>query len=353
MFSSGSITIKNEPINREDTEDTDFVAEEFCLQNIVIKCERTTSCDLDIVDCVGRPKTIICTESDYLADGNVAFESIVVKEEPKLNVCPDSLLQANFNGEEELPNNFECYICRHVVSNALVLRRHVEGHIHKKLQHKEIHRPKRLDRHKPSHRDKNQTKKTFACDECGRKCLRKSTLKQHKLIHTGQRPFACDECDRKFSDSSTLYKHKQRHSGEKPFACTICDRKCLRKSTLARHLKTHSGEKSFTCDVCNKKFSRNSTLNHHKLIHSGENPYECDQCDRKFKIKSTLNYHVQTHSGEKPFTCQECDRKFLTKANLNSHMKRHPLKGDKSTRNTKKKSKYATLMSKCKSLCKI
>lgn len=391
MFPSDDIIIKNEPIKKEDTDD--FVTDEdLFLQDVIIKCEKTNFPNDNNYDCYLNPSTTICTEDEYLAEGNVPFESIIVKEEPRFNTHSElshfsgayQLGSSNF--DEKLEKDFECYICRYVPKNAFALRRHVRAHVDRKLFgcdqcDRKYSTHSGLYRHKLIHKGT-----LFACDQCDRMCKRKSTLKRHKLIHSGQKPFSCDECNRKFADSSTLYKHKRTHTGERPFACNLCDRRCSRKSTLDRHLKTHTGEKSFTCNVCDKKFSRNSTLNHHKLLHTDQNPFECNQCDRKFKTKSTLTYHLQTHTGgEKPFSCEECDQTFLLKSFLNQHRKSHnsgevfscdqcyrkylnsstlelhkikhhksPKVGAKSTtsRTNKKKTKYSILMNKCKNLRK-
>ncbi|XP_037037582.1 gastrula zinc finger protein XlCGF52.1-like [Bradysia coprophila] len=334
MFRGGFI-IKNEPINEDNS---DF------LQNVVVKCEKNY---------VPHPtdhrsvKTTICSESEYVVDGNVPFESIIVKEEPRLNDCLHlRSLAASTVGE----SSWECYLCRHVSIDMVYLHRHLKAHSKPTVQTFEpkLSTKRNLDslkvtqlgrrfackkcdktfissstlyHQKLAHIENNITEKLFVCDYCHRKYSRKSTLKQHLLIHSGVRKFECNECGRKFTDSSTLYKHKQTHSNDRPFACHLCHQRCSRKSTLERHLKTHSSEKSFTCNICDKKFSRNSTLNHHKLIHNGVNPFPCNQCDRKFKIKSTLDYHIKTHSGLLPFRCDECDRNFMTKTNLNQHKK--------------------------------
>lgn len=235
--------------------------EKFSAQSLIIKCERTeeapnfsNSSEYDVLDdgCYTRPKTTICSENEYLAEGNVPmFESIIVKEEPKLNVCTDSAsaytLDTTRNSSPERTNklvkNLECYICKLVPSSTDDLRRHIQNHVDKFY---------------------------FRCDQCGRNFSKRYLLLSHKTTHSGELPYACDECDRKFGHSSTLYKHKQTHFeyNERQFVCYLCDRRCSRKATLDRHLKTHIGEKSFVCDVCDKRFARNSTLNHHKLLHT-------------------------------------------------------------------------------------
>ncbi|XP_037024657.1 zinc finger protein 468-like isoform X3 [Bradysia coprophila] len=337
MFSDcGTVIIKNEPIDTDDS---------FVFINSVVS---------------NRPKTIICSESEYLAGGNVLFESIIVKEEEDQKLYDSSTaLDVNRYSSKSFVKLWECYICRHVPANTVDLRRHIRMH-HPRQQETTHSVPVTKER------------STFP------------SKYHHKLIHKREKSFACDQCDRKFSRRSLLTQHKRIHNGIKPYACDLCDQRCARKSTLIRHLGTHIGMKSFACSICGKKFSRNSTLNHHKVLHSGQYPFECDICSRKYVTKSSLSYHLQTHNrGEKPFKCDECTRSFGSKGTLNQHKKAHRLKMTKSgdqrlqlrqqkqnrsnestkkgdsnvttsrTNKKKKMSQYTMLMNKCKSLRKI
>lgn len=390
MFSGcANVVIKNEPI---DTDDTDFSTNELFHQKVAIKCEVDDD-SYDLINSSNWPKTVICSENEYLAEGNAPFESIVVKEEEEHKYYIPPVTFDTFKYSPGFVGKaWECYICRHQPSNAIDLRRHFRTHhlnhvvaASKKLVTCEVCGGKFANIYR--HRVVHKGVRSFPCDQCDRKFFRSSTLTQHKRsLHSGMKPYICCECGRKFADPSVLRRHKQTHSKELPFACHLCDRRCARKSTLIRHLNTHTGTKSFVCNVCGKKFSRNSTLNHHKMFHTGQFPYECNVCSRKFPLKSSLSYHLQTHNkGEKPFKCEKCTRTFGSKSTLNQHMKIHILKATKSrsnqqsaestqqerniinestrkgvsnvpkTRITKnsKLSKCSRLMNKCKSLRKI
>lgn len=84
MFSNDNIIIKNEPIESEDTE--------FVNEDVKSDFENFVN-----VNSSTKTKTTICTESEYLADGNHAYESIFVKEEKRLNSTYATKQQIHFH----------------------------------------------------------------------------------------------------------------------------------------------------------------------------------------------------------------------------------------------------------------
>ena len=95
-------------------------------------------------------------------------------------------------------------------------------------------------------KDGADLKKKHNCNQCNYSTLRADNLKNHKLIHSGEKPFACSQCKYSCTQASDLKKHLLIHSGENPFKCRQCNYFCNDGGNLKKHLLTHSGEKLST-----------------------------------------------------------------------------------------------------------
>lgn len=92
-------------------------------------------------------------------------------------------------------------------------------------------------------------------------------LRQHMLLHDGEKPYKCDICSKSFFNASTLKTHYRVHSDENPFRCTTCTKVFDNARSLELHYRTHTGERPYSCDVCLKKFSCSSNLKRHRKLH--------------------------------------------------------------------------------------
>ena len=95
--------------------------------------------------------------------------------------------------------------------------------------------------------------------------------------------YACDICGKRFSKQSSLARHKYEHSGNN-------------NNNNNEYIYVHLGVRPFICDVCTKAFKHKHHLAEHRRLHTGEKPFQCTKCFKRF-----------SHSGKKLsffFFCQ-------------------------------------------------
>ncbi|KAH7970224.1 hypothetical protein HPB49_001194 [Dermacentor silvarum] len=104
----------------------------------------------------------------------------------------------------------------------------------------------------------------------------------------------CEVCKKVFTKNSSLRKHRLIHTGGRPHQCPACCMKFKRKQHLDDHWRTHTGEKPYKCHLCPNNFNHKSSLDEHLMAHAGKKPHQCPLCARRFSRKYHLNRHIGT-----------------------------------------------------------
>ncbi|ELU18681.1 hypothetical protein CAPTEDRAFT_131096 [Capitella teleta] len=100
----------------------------------------------------------------------------------------------------------------------------------------------------------------FLCPWCQKSFSRFWLLKRHQSVHSGARPFACRSCPYAAKTKSNLSAHiKQRH----PSLNTNCRKSFTARGHLRDHTLVHTGERPFRCPVCPHATTQKSNLKRH------------------------------------------------------------------------------------------
>lgn len=81
----------------------------------------------------------------------------------------------------------------------------------------------------------------------------------------------------------------------KRFKCNLCPYSTNITTHIKNHSLVHSGERPFKCQVCSRGFTQLHVLKTHMLLHTGEKPYLCDVCNKSFRQPSHLRVHMKKH----------------------------------------------------------
>ncbi|XP_058457352.1 zinc finger protein 271 isoform X3 [Malaya genurostris] len=179
---------------------------------------------------------------------------------------------------------------------------------------------------------KTESNKGQLCKICGK---HSTCLKYHMMCHTGERPFPCNQCEKSFRTATKLRIHVNGvHLKIRKYTCNICNKKFLDSGNLRNHKVIHSGERKHVCDYegCGKTFALQGTLAVHKKSHTQDKQFACDYCSKQFLYKWLLVKHLRIHTGEKPYQCDVCYKSFTTITHMHTHKKSHDPSREKPTK---------------------
>ncbi|KAG7382042.1 hypothetical protein PHYPSEUDO_005351 [Phytophthora pseudosyringae] len=128
-------------------------------------------------------------------------------------------------------------------------------------------------------------------------------------------------CGKSFTDSAHLRDHTVVHTGEKKLSCSTCHKLFARASTLQEHIRVHTGEKPYVCGVpgCSKRYSSRAAMRFHRSTHVPQ-VAGGQGSTASMDVAADANA-VQVHMT--PFACQECGKHFRVRELLMAHLKVH------------------------------
>lgn len=123
-----------------------------------------------------------------------------------------------------------------------------------------------------------------------------------------------------------MRKRKQnRRDVKRPYECSFCPFKFETPSKLKNHIMVHTGEKPFECSVCNKKFRCQDTLNTHFKLHHTQGVKECSVCGKEIlNLKQHMLIHSRKAGPRRIYECTVCDKLFSSEDRVKRHMSSHP-----------------------------
>ncbi|XP_058464552.1 zinc finger protein 836-like [Malaya genurostris] len=277
----------------------------------------------------------------------------------------------------------ECVMETVVISKVTTLNIHLRMHKNPyKCPHcdRRYHSEHAIDTHVQMYHLGDNAPCPSPCEQCGKICASKLSLKRHQRLHTSGA--TCELCGKLFIGRNKLQRHIERkHQKLKKYECHLCKKKLCSLDSVQVHIKTMHSTMEVKCDYCGKSYPSENSLRYHLNKHEkdpnskfsydwkeyytyveaevGSKPesrlkkcnlcgtvvkaisphmltvhfpkeYRCELCDAVFKRKTLFNIHMFEHEHGKAYKCPICGKEYSEKKNLLSHLKTkkhrdHPL----------------------------
>ncbi|XP_061727420.1 zinc finger protein 287-like [Cydia pomonella] len=188
----------------------------------------------------------------------------------------------------------------------------------------------------------------YPCPRCGKVYQWKSNLGRHLRTHKARDSgeLYCALCDKRFASVATHRQHlrvSRRHVAETDFSfvCNECGKKFVNKTRLRDHVDwEHLKKIKFRCQLCNKPFKCHTSLYVHlQNVHRNKEKKDnlCHVCGKSYQNAAKLKYHiVAMHTRETPYQCGQCGAAFGWYSSLYRHIREVHYKMKVQPKKTKK-----------------
>lgn len=159
--------------------------------------------------------------------------------------------------------------------------------------------PSTLDTHMKLHDEE----RLFACNECDDTFRNEKNLSNHiNVVHRNNKPHKCDVSNKK-NDISDFKKNKRKKTKD-TLLFQQCTKRFLFPSQLREHMTKHTGEFPYECTMCTNKYRLKKSLDVHMRNHTGEKPHQCKYCDERFKDYPVLRNHLNANHKDEILSYQ-------------------------------------------------